>query len=229
MDKILALLKKYKATEEEIEEAKAELEETVAAETKGLKEKNSELIGRVKKLREGKPDSSAELEAAEKKNDELQEALRVATRDKEKAIREKERTEKELSEKLSSETTAVNRMVVDSGLQANLVKLGVKKEAMATVAGALRQKVTVRVDGDNRIAEIDGKPLADYLEKVWAVSDEGKFFIPAPGSAGSGAPPAGGAAGGAGNKPAPMKRADFDALDATAQMKYIKDGGKPTD
>jgi hypothetical protein len=71
---------------------------------------------------------------------------------------------------------------------------------------------------------IGEKPLAEYIENEWAQSDEGKYFIPAAGSAGSGS---------VSTTTTPgakvMKRQDWQALDPAGKAAFIKEGGKVVD
>ena len=86
-----------------------------------------------------------------------------------------------------------------------------------------RLDVVLTADGENRIAKVGDKPLAEFV-KAWAVSDEGKAFVDAPGNSGGGAH--GGGSGGGEVKT--MARAAFDALAESKRMDFIKAGGQLT-
>jgi hypothetical protein len=92
------------------------------------------------------------------------------------------------------------------------------------VKALLAGQVTIKVDGDKRIANIGDKPLSDFVGE-WAKSDEGKHFVSAPNNAGGGAQGGGNAQGGQKT----MTRTAFDGTDATKKMEFIKAGGTVTE
>lgn len=224
MDKIIERLKKMGAKEEDLVAAKQELQEYVDSEVNGLKEKNVSLIKKLKLARTG--EGKADTSALEEKVDELEGKLEEATREKDRLTREYTRKEKELSTKAEGESAAVTKLIVEGGLRDSFAKLGVKAQQVPYLIAGLRSKVTVRVDGENRIAEIEGKPLGEYVEKVWAGSDEGKAFIPLRSSGGAG--DVGDRKGGDG-KPATVLRSDWNKMDPTAQMEHVQKGGQVVD
>jgi len=175
-------------------EVKAALKEAVdtAVEeaTTGLNAKNKELLGKLKaaqKNAEIDPSDHAalqqELSETETKLAEANKALKIAT----KAAED--------SKKLyDTEAGVTHNLLVDKGLNAALIENGVKNATYLKAAIALMKgQVKLEADGDNRIAKVGDKTLADHV-KEWAGTDEGKAFVDAPGNAGGGAP--GGAGGG---------------------------------
>ena len=94
MDKIFDMLKALGAKDEQIEEARLELETYVDQQVVGLKKKNVELI---KKLKQSdNPEVELKLE-------ELESQMKDLLKEREKLAREKEKVERELTEKLTKE------------------------------------------------------------------------------------------------------------------------------
>jgi len=183
---IMAFDKNDKADQKILADAIAEALEEAAteheAEIAGLKTKNVELIGKLKKAREGGNDPAevekleAKLEAQTKELSEAQKALKAATKERD--------TFKAASE---TESAAARKLLVDGGLTENLVAAGVKKEFLPAVKKLLADQVTVKVEGDNRSAVVGDKSLSDFV-KVWSQGDEGKNYIVAPANGGGNAP-----------------------------------------
>lgn len=215
MEKILEMLKALGAKDEQIEEVRLELETYVDQQVVGLKKKNVELI---KKLKQSdNPEVELKLE-------ELESQMKDLLKEREKLAREKEKVERELTEKLTKEEQELNAYVLENSLMQSLAKIGVRKEVLPVVATALKAKATIKVDNGSRVPVIGDKPLAEYIEKDWSQSDEGKFFIPAAGAGGSGS---------VSTTTTPgakvMKRQDWQALDPAGQAAFIKEGGKVVD
>jgi Skp family chaperone for outer membrane proteins len=110
----------------------------------------------------------------------------------------KERSEREaaLAQSLASEKAAVARLLLDSGLTAELSKAHVKPSLLAAAKALIREKGILSVEGEGdvrtAVARVvrDGTeqklPLAEWV-KEFVASDEGKEFIAARENAGSGA------------------------------------------
>ena len=80
---------------------------------------------------------------------------------------------------------------MDNGLNDALLKAGVKPEMTKAVKALLSGQVTLKTEGENRIAFMGDKPLSDAVIE-WAKSDEGKHFVAAPNNQGGGANGGGG-------------------------------------
>lgn len=181
----------------------------------GLKTKNTELLGKLKKAREGKdgdPEEVTRLEAALEK---ASGDLKVATKALTKVTAERD-THKSTAE---SEAAAIKGLVVNNGLLSELTAIGVKKEFMPAVTKLLADKVEQTIDGDKRSATVAGKPLSDFI-KTWSQSDEGKIYVTAPANGGADAP--GGKAATTGKT---MTRAAFDGADQLTRSAFAKEGG----
>lgn len=241
MNKLLALLKKLGASQEQIAEAEAIIQETeeghqqaIETEVQGLKKKNQELL---KKLKEQDGEAAAKVPELEDKIQELTEQNKKLTKDLDTTSKENGRVKQELTDKLASEQRAISQMLVDSGLSEGLAKLKVRPEHIAILKDALSKRATVESEGDVRKAMVmtkdkDGKdlklPLSDYLEKHWATSDEGKAFLPGSGNSGSGGAGAGGGQGAIGDaaRYAELNAKDPAALSGREQAELVTLAGK---
>lgn len=201
-------------------EVKDAIKQAVDDAVKGLADKNSELLAEVKKLKKEtgiKPEDLDRLEAerddALKQLDVSQKALKQLTKDFEKVTNDHK-----------SEAAFTQKLLVDNGLTEALVSVGVKEPAhLKAVKAMLASQVQIVADGDNRVAKVGDKALAEFA-KEWAASDEGKHFVSAPVNSGGGAQ---GGGGGGGVKT--MKRSQFEALDAAGKAQFSKDKGVLTD
>lgn len=191
-----------------VAQAEKEREEEVAE----LKQKNADLLGKLKKKDDGEGGKVAELES---KIDDLTEQLAKTTRDSEKLRKALEKERDDFKALAANEQTAVSRLVLDNGLTEALTKAGVRKELLPAARALLKEQgiLSVKSEGDVRkaVAKLakDGKEeeltLEDYITKHFVASESGKAFIPASGNSGAGAGGNGGAGGsGAGKKWAEM-------------------------
>jgi hypothetical protein len=159
------------------------------AEVTRLTEKNTELLGKLKKAREGKEDAGevarleSELSDAQSDLRSAQSSLRTAERD---LKREKERAEKAENERDTERNLSQNELI-ENKLTAALVENKVAPHFMDAAKALLKGKAAVEVDADgNRTVKADGKDVADFV-KEWSAGDAGKHYIIAPGNAGGGA------------------------------------------
>ncbi|MFA5387280.1 MAG: hypothetical protein WC322_02685 [Candidatus Paceibacterota bacterium] len=164
----------------EIQEA---IDAAVEAATTGLKSKNTELLGELKKARKAGEITPEQLESVEAERDKLQADLSKIQKDYKKATTDLETANKSLE----SESGFTKNLLVENGLIAELIKNDVNNPALQKAAIALlKGNVKVEVDGDTRVAKYGDKPMADAI-KEWASSDEGKNFVTAPANSGGGA------------------------------------------
>ncbi|PZQ45242.1 MAG: hypothetical protein DI551_08005 [Micavibrio aeruginosavorus] len=207
-------------------EGKAELQKLIDAETKGLKDKNAELHGKLKKKDEEVASINERLTSLEAEKQEAEEKIANKKGDIE-AVRaqEKEKYNKEIKKKddeIAGLKDQINTHVVDGGLSAALSKAGVLPEMTEAAFDHLkaRNKIEV-VDGK---AVIGGKTLDEFMPE-WA-KESGKIFVAAPGNGGGGSK---GPSGQGKAEPKTLTRAEFDGLQADEQAKHFKDGGKLID
>ncbi len=184
-------------------DAKA-LQDAIDAAVAPLLSKNRELLDELKTARKGKTIDPADVEKLEAQIDKLTEERDTAL----KASKDATKAAETATKALTAESGFTQRLLIDNGLVSELTKNGVTNPAHLKAAQAmLRAGVTIKVDGENRIAQVGDKALADSV-KEWAASDEGKNFVSAAGSSGGGAPGGGGAAGADLMKLSPQARMD---------------------
>ncbi len=202
-------------------EVKEALEKAVSEATAGLVAKNQELLGEVKKLKKGQEIKPEQYEALENELDSYKDKL-TELQKQAKALSSDTEKYKKLYE---SESGFTNKLLVENGLQAELVKVGVNNPAhLKAVKSMLSAQVQVKVEGDERKAIIGDKGLTEFISE-WAKSDEGKHFVSAPNSTGGGSTGGGNASGGGKS----INRTQFGALSPIEQASFVKGGGKVTD
>lgn len=178
------------------------LQDAIDAAVAPLVSKNRELLDEVKQARKGKQVDPAEVEKLQDQIEKLTEERDAAT----KASKAAAKAAEDAAKALQAESGFTQRLLIDNGLVSELTKNGVTNAAHLKAAQAmLRAGVTIEVDGENRIAKMGSKALADSV-KEWAASDEGKHFVAAPGNSGGGAAGGGGASGADLMKLSPVQR-----------------------
>jgi hypothetical protein len=186
----------------------------------GLKAKNQELIGEVRKLKAGGTVTPEQLAAVERERDELETKFADATKQLKAANTALEATTKERD----GEKAYNQRLLVNNGLNDALLAAGVKNPAHLKAAAALitqAGQIEVKVEGENRSALIGGKPLAEFV-KAWSQSDDGKHFVSAPDNQG------GGARGGTGKTPPNPENATLSPVERMHQAREATAGGAKT-
>lgn len=206
-----------------IAEALAEAQAENDTATAGLKAKNTQLLTQLKKAEKGEGDPAevarleGELETAQTKLAETTKALKTATKAAETATAAHE-----------TEAAFSRRLLVDNGLTEALVANNVAPQFLPAAKALLAGQVTVKAEGDNRLAVVGDKSLGDFV-KEWSQGDNGKPFVAAPGNGGGGAP-GGKAGGGTGAKT--MTRAAYNEAnksDPTGVAKFFAEGGTLTE
>jgi hypothetical protein len=202
-------------------DVKAAIEAAVAEATAGLVAKNQELLGKLKKATKDAQIDPSEHAALQSELDATQAKLAEATKALKAANTEAEKVKKAFE----GESKLTHRLLVENGLTDALTKAGVTNPVHLRAAKAmLSGQVQLVAEGDNRIAKVGDKALADYVGE-WAKGEEGKYFVAAQQNGGGGAP---GGAGKGGNVKS-LTRTAFDGLDVAAKSKFIADGGTVTD
>lgn len=166
------------------DETKAAIAEAVQKATEKLDAKNRELIAEKRRAGEGKIDA-AELERVEAERDKLATDFAAAQRELTKVTK----AATDATKALEAEQAHTQRLLISDGLTQALTAAGVKDPMHLKAASALlrdEHKPVVTIDGDKRVAMIGDKPLTDFV-KAWAIGDEGKSFVAAPGNSGGGA------------------------------------------
>lgn len=196
---------------------KAAVDEAVA----GLQTKNAELLAKLKKATKDAQIDPSEHAALQSELDATQAKLADAAKALKAANAEAEKVKKAYE----SESKLTHNLLVENGLTDALTKAGVTNPVHLRAAKAmLSGQVQLIAEGENRIAKVGEKPLADYVSE-WAKGDEGKYFVAAQQNGGGGAP----GGNGKGGNVKSLTRTAFDGLDVAAKSKFIADGGTVTD
>ena len=202
-------------------DAKAAIKAAVDEAVAGLQTKNTELLAKLKKAQKDSTVDPSEHAALQSELDATQAKLAEAVKAAKAANTEAEKVKKVYE----SESKLTHRLLVENGLTEALTKAGVTNPVHLRAAKAmLSGQVQLVAEGDNRIAKVGDKALADYVGE-WAKGEEGKYFVAAQQNGGGGAP--GGT--GKGGSAKTMTRTAFDGLDAVAKSRFIADGGSVTD
>lgn len=199
-----------------------EIQAIIDEQTKGLKEKNTELLGKLKEkqtyaeqLAEAK--EKAELDALERAGN--VDALKKQIEDKYgKVVADKEAAIKDLNGKL-------HKLVIEDGLTAALAKAGVAPQFIDAAKALLKNSTQFEI-ADDLTAKVGESALSDYVAK-WATGEAGKHFIAAPHNAGGGSKGSNGAGKAITGKT--VLRADFDQMTQADRTSFIRDGGTVTD
>lgn len=188
------------------------LDERIAAAVDPLKAHNKKLLGELKVAKKGAEIDPAEVERLETELATVTQQLADAT----KAAKTAATAAEKAAADLAGERGFNERLLVDNGLNAALLEAGVQNPAHLKGAAALIRgnKVEVTIEGENRVAKIGGKPLADFV-KEWSQSDDGKAYVSAPGNGGGGAK-------GSDGKGVAVNPWAKDSFDLTAQGKAYK-------
>lgn len=161
----------------------AAVAEAVEEATAGLKAKNNELLGKLKKAQQGQQIDPSELQEVEAQRDQLKAELDKVSKAAKKAASDLEAA----NAKAEQAEGAMSKLLVDSGLSDALSKHGITNPVHQKAAKALlKEQVALVAEGDARIPKVGDKALADYV-KEWAAGDEGKHFVTAPDGSGGGA------------------------------------------
>jgi signal recognition particle GTPase len=168
-------------TEEDLKKA---VDEAVEKATKGLKEKNTELLGDLKKEKDARKELDeakriAEEEAANKSGD--VEKIKKQLEDKHK------RDLETISEKANKAESRLNQVLIDNGLTEALIKAKIAPQFLEMAKDHIKARNTPEigeVDG-NPTAFIGGKAIDAFITE-WSQGDNGKHFIAAPANGGGG-------------------------------------------
>jgi len=151
--------------------------------TTGLKTKNTELLGKLKKAQKDSEIDPADHAALQQELDDTEIKLSESAKALKIAIKAADDSKK----LYETEAGVAHNLLVDNGLNSALIANGVKNPVYLEAAVALlKGSVKLEADGDKRVAKVGDKALADYV-KEWAEGDKGKVFVDAPGNVGGGA------------------------------------------
>lgn len=206
-----------KIVDQLIADALAAQAEEHEAEIDGLKAKRNELIGKLKKAREGK-DEGEDTEALRTEIEKLQGDLKKANRDLTKAQAELATV---TTERDTVNSTLTNTLK-ETSLTEALASVKVGAQYLPGAKALLASRVELKEVGGERKAFVGDKPLGEFV-KEWSQGDEGKAYVAAPVNGGGGAqnPQGGGQSGGK-----TVTRAEFDGMDMASRAAFFQEGGK---
>lgn len=162
---------------------KVAVKEAVEEEVAGLKAKNTELLGKLRKATKDAEIDPADHQALQNELEASESALKEATKSLKTATAESEKIKKQYED----ESKVAHNLLVETGLSNALLEAGVKNPSYLKAAKAmLSGQVTLTTEGDERVAMVGDKKLAEFV-KEWASGDEGKTFVSAPTNTGSNA------------------------------------------
>jgi hypothetical protein len=218
-----------------IEEANALINEHVESEVKGLKDKNTELLGSLKKLKEENKTFNDRLEKLEDEKEAIEAEKNSKSGDIKKITEDLEKKHKKEMEKLTiqlnekdgeitAKTKLLNTHVVGEGLTAALVKAKVKPEFMAAAKAVIQAETQAEVVDENGkpIAKFNGKAVEEFVTG-WAQTDAGKHFVAADSNSGGGSNGANGS-GKASTNTKTMKHSEFNAMSYGERSKASIEG-----
>ena len=199
--------------------------QAIADATAGLKNKNTELLGKLKTQTAEVSDMKAQLDALAEANEAAETAAAEKAGDfsKVRAAMEAKHAAamKEAMDATNAERAVNHKLLVDNGLNDALVSAGVSATYMPAVKALITSTNNIElvdVDG-TRAAQINHQPLSEYVA-AWAQGDAGKHFVSAPDNSGGGAQ---GAAGGKATGKT-MTRAQFQGLNPAQQSQKAREG-----
>lgn len=204
-----------KILDDAVAAALADAEEKHEADIAGLKANNTRLKDQLKKANAGEANAE-EITRLENELATSQAKLKTAEKDLAKITKERDDTAKTLE----AETGFTQKLLVDNGLTEALVAANVAKQFLPAAKALLAGQVTLKVDGDNRVAMVGEKKLSDFVGE-WAKGEDGKHYVAAPANGG------GGSKGGT-DKPGSGKTVDqagFDAMKPIERATFFAEGG----
>lgn len=164
------------------QEVKDAIAAAVSEATQGLKDKNTELLGKLKKAQQGQQIDPADLQAVENERDELRTKLTEANKALTKATKDLEAANK----RAETAEGATTKLLADNALGDALAKAGITNPAhQRAVKAMFGSEVQIVVEGETKVAKIGDKSVQDALT-AWAGTDEGKHFVSAGDNSGGG-------------------------------------------
>lgn len=172
-------------------ELKEAIKTAVDGEVKGLKNKNTELLGKLNAEKDAKSETEKRLNALEADKTKAEEDAATASGDVNKMREQLEtRHKKELDErdgKIKNLDGQLNTHVLDQGLTASLTKANVAPGLMPAAKALIKAEFKGEI-GDNDgtpFAKFDGQAVGDFVTN-WAGTDAGKHFVTADKNSGGG-------------------------------------------
>lgn len=196
--------------------AKADWKAEADAETEGLKNKNRELLGKLREAQGVKPE---DLQAAEARADKAEADLAALNKTVKTLTKERDDAAKALETEQATARTAARDAAINGAIADGQV-LPALAPALRALFGT-QAKVDL-VDGAYSVL-IGDKPAGEAI-KAFLDTDDGKHYRAAPVNGGGGAPGGGGQAGAK-----TVTRSQFDGMSHVDRSAFAKDGGKVVD
>ncbi len=169
-------------------EGKAELQKLIDKETEGLKAKNAELLGDVKKQKDTLKDIQAQLDEIKAEKEEAEHEAAKKSGDVDKliaaAVAKKDKEIENLSKKVSDLEGKYSTEVVDRTFGDALTKAGIVPDLIEDVRTVLRARHKVEISENG--PTIEGKSIQDFVSE-WSQGDGAKRYKAAPDNGGGGA------------------------------------------
>jgi len=203
-------------------------------EVSGLKAKNEELLGSIKKSKEDqtaleKRIGSIEADKLKAEEDAVNKSGDVDKIREQLETRHKKEVDalKATNEKLDGQ---LNTHVIGEGLTAALIKAKVSPGLMPAAKALINSSFKGEV-GDNDgspFAKFDGQAVGDFVTS-WAQTESGKHFVTADSNSGGGSNGANGSGKASDGNKKTMTRSEFNELPAVGRMNASKEGVTLTD
>lgn len=190
---------------------KAAIEEAVT----GLKNKNTELLGELKKARKDSAIDPEDYNRLKEEHSATQDKLAEVT----KLFKAEQTNVEKIKKAYETEIGFTSQLLIDNGLNDALSSVNVKPELAKAAKALFKSNAAIKADGDARVPVIGDKSIADAI-KEWSATDEGKHFILAPVNSGGGA--TGGGHGAGKNQ---VTRTHFDSMGHQDRATFAKSGG----
>jgi hypothetical protein len=195
-------------------------------ETKGLKEKNNELIARMKKFRDERDTFKKQLDNIDvEEYTLLKEKVSEKETSSEKLQRELARLQSAVKEKELGYSEYKNRyekMLIDSNLSSIMDEVGIAPVHKPILQNAFRGKA--KLEEDNIIIDNDnlGLPIKEFFQN-FANSDTGKIYLKQKENSGTQS------RGFNSTSKSVIKRSDWDLMGETARATALKEGATITE
>lgn len=199
----------------ETEEGKAALQKLIDNATSGLKAKNDELLGDLRKNKDTMKTIQDQIDKIQKEKEEAEAAAAAKSGDVEtiKANLTKafEKEKANLLSERDSFKSQLNQVLIDKGLSEALIGANVAPHHMKAVTAMIKAeaKGEIVVENDTPVAKFNGKLIKEFISE-WSQSDEGKHYVAAPNNGGGGASGSNGSGKAAGAKT--ITEAEFNSL-----------------
>ena len=190
------------------DEGKALLREHVEKATDGLKNKNTELMGKLKKSKEQKDELSTRLDDLElksiegedgeaRKSGDVEKQIQIAVAKKDKELKALKEELDDYSQKLTASDTMLRNKIIKEGLSDALIENNIAKQHYKAISALLKSEYDIGIsDAEGDLKPVVGDVPLNQVVKEWSQGDTGKQYVAAANNNGGGAKGSGGTANG---------------------------------